>query len=423
MQETFAQLQVNSVVEESPVANGASLQDVPKVYVIDGLLDLALTTTLAQAFDARVAACECIKAYFHGHQTIRKHFLTRAIDGHRSGSREAANVLTTLLQPGDDYISGDAYRYWMAAVLVLHLVFDDADAKALAMSVVEGNAAEGEEEVTCIQTLAVNLIHCIQKSADERISTGYLMLLCGWLFEDHDAVNDFLGEASNVQSLVQAVLHSTRDSVIVPGLCAMLLGIVYEFSTKDSPVPRSTLYPILTSQLGRETYIDRIAKLRREPFFRDFEVLPQKAPHTPSGGTPNVFFDKIFVDFSKDNFSRLQRAIDRDPGIEVPVIANGIQKGISRELVDDLRTQVDTKDQALQKALSDLVSLDRKLGQERADHKRTKDTAALDNNRFKVINEGLQRNFDEDTKQVLPITSKALTNERKGNSRLNMQRA
>ena len=400
LQEGFAQYQVTSVLDEAPEDSTEVQQSngIPQVYVIDGLLDLTLSVSAMAAFDSRLAACECIKAYFFNHAIIRKHFLKRAINGHSSGADETGNVLTTLLQPLEGRVSGDPYRYWFAAVLIFHLIFEDHEAKQRAMEVTEGDASNGEEVVTCIQTVTANLITGIEKNADERILVGYLMLLCGWLFEDPDAVNDFLGEGSNVQSLVQAVLHGSGEGTIVQALCAMLLGIVYEFSTKDSPVPRETIHPILASHMGRDQYIDRLTKLRSHPLLRDFEILPQKLSSASVGGLPEVFFDKSFVDFAKDNFSRLLRAIDQDPGMEIPVIANGVQKGISRELVDSLKSQLEAKERALQKSEEDLLSKGRQLGQEQADHRRAKETAAVELSRIKNVNDALQRHHDEDIK-------------------------
>jgi hypothetical protein len=404
LQEGFAQLQVTSVLDEPPAdENGGPQQNgIPQVYVIDGLLDLTLSVPLLNTFDSRLAACECIKAYFYNHPVIRKHFLRRAIDGHTRGADETANVLTTLLQPLDNQVLNDPYRYWFAAVILFHLIYEDSNSKSLAMSVAEGDASEGEEVVTCIQNLTGNLIDAMQKNCDERVLIAYLMLLCGWLFEDPDGVNDFLGEGSNLQALVQAVLNSGSDATIVRGLCAMLLGIVYEFSTKDSPVSRATIHPVLATQMGRENYIDRLTKLRSNPYLRDFEVLPQKLSSAPPGGLPEVFFDQTFVEFVKDNFSRLIRAIDREPGMEVPVVTNGIQKGISRELVDSLRSQVTEKEKALSKAEEELVSLGRQLGQEQADHRRSKDTAGVELGRIKNVNEALQRHHDEDIRFTAP---------------------
>ncbi|KAG4028392.1 hypothetical protein MFRU_022g01100 [Monilinia fructicola] len=403
LQETFAQQLVTSVLDEPPAhSNGQSPQRnaIPKVYVIDGLLDLTLSIPTLSAFDSRAAACECIKAYFYNHPAIRKHFLRRAIDGHVSGADETANVLTTLLQPLDSHISSDPYRYWFASVLLFHLIFEDAEAKSMAMGVAEGDAENGEEVVTCIQSITANLVLGVQKAVDERVLVAYLMLLCGWLFEDPDAVNDFLGEGSNIQSLIQAALHTGGDGVMVQGLCAVLLGIVYEFSTKDSPVPRATIHPILGSRLGRDQYIDRLTKLRAHPFLRDFEVLPQKLSSAPPGGLPDVFFDKSFVDFMKDNFSRLIRAIDRDPGFEIAVIANGVQKGISREMVDTLRSELDEKSKALLKAEEELVTLGGQLGQEQADHRRAKETSVVELSRIKNVNEALQRHHEEDISKL-----------------------
>ena len=399
LQEGFAQLQVIPVHHQPPADATDQANGIGKVYVIDGLLDLTLMPSPSHLFETRLAACECIKAYFYRHAPIRLHFLHRAIDGHKSGVDEMANILSTLLTPQQSARGNDPYHSWLASILLLHLIQEDAEAKSLAMSVTEGDASSGEEVVTCIQALAGNLVAGLQRGEDERVSVGYLMLLCTWLFEDPDAVNDLLGEGSSVQSLVQAVLQGAGD-VIVQGLCAVLLGIIYEFSTKDSPIPRAVLHPILSSRLGREQYVDKITKLREHPFLRDFEVLHQGLDGAQSGRLPEVFFDKTFVDFLKDNYSRLIRAIDRDPGMEMPVIANGIQKGISRELVDSLRTQLDDKNQALQKSEQEILTLERKLGQEQAEHRRTKETGTVDLNRIKSVNEALQRHHEDDLKNI-----------------------
>ncbi|PGH09392.1 hypothetical protein AJ79_05704 [Helicocarpus griseus UAMH5409] len=402
LQEQFADIDVavGRTPNQEQLTNGASKANVyEKLNVIEALLGLTLESESAHFLDARLAACECLKAFFSNHSGIRQHFLGRAIDGHTSGEDQIPNIYTILLQPPATRGNGDPYQLWLAAVLLFHLVFEDHEAKALAMKVTEGDESSGEEVVTCIQAIAGNLITGMQRNDDERITVGYLMLLCGWLYEDPDVVNDFLGEGSIVQRLIQETKQSTLATVLLPGLSAILLGIIYEFSTKDSPIPRSTLHQLLTSSLGREQYIDKITKLRELSLVRDFEVLPQTSQGNYDG-LPEVYFDKTFIDFLKDNFSRLIRAIDRDPGFEVPVIANGIQKGISRELVDTLRAQVEDKGQAIQKLESDMVNLERKLEQEHLDHRKTKDSTSLELARIKQINETLQKNHEEEVRTL-----------------------
>jgi hypothetical protein len=379
------------------MANGATNASGTKesrVYVIEALLDAALRPPAKMAFDVRFAACECIKAYFFNHRGIRAHFLNRAIEGHMSGEDETANVLTTLMTPSQASSTVDPYRTWFAATVVFHLIFEDHEAKQRLMEVTEGDAESGEEVVTCIQTLTANLIASLQLGEDERISIGYLMVLSAWLFEDAAAVDDFLGEASSVHRLVQYVLKPGNDQTVVKGLCAVLLGIIYEFSTKDSPFPRRKLQPLLAQSLGRDKYLDAITQLRVHPLVRDFEVLPHES--FKSGSSPDVFFDDTFVDFLKDNFSRLSRAIDRDPGLEM----HQKHEGIDRDLVDSLRGQIDEKNQALEKLQSDLLSLEQKLSQEQADHRRTHESSLTQLNTIKRINEELHTNHENELKKL-----------------------
>ncbi|EEP82354.1 AousoA protein [Uncinocarpus reesii 1704] len=402
LQEKFADLDVAVHHAEKQTLNGSVHANAPtqKLNVIEALLRLTLLPAPAQLLDARLAACECIRAFTENHRGIKVHFLRRAIDGHTSGEDQIPNILTILVSPPESRGIVDPYQSWLACVLLFHLIHDDPETKGLAMKVCEGDELNGEEVITCIQAITGNFLSGIQRNDDKRISVGYLMLLCGWLFEDPDVVNDFLGEGSSIQSLIQETKQCVSSKTLLPGLCAALLGIIYEFSSKDSPIPRATLHQLLMGRLGREVYIDRITKLREHPLVRDFEVIPQTSHGHHDGGFPKIFFDRLFIDFLKDNFSRLIRAIDREPGIEVPVIANGIPKGISRELVDSLQTQVEDKTQTIQTMETELLSLKRKLEQEELDHRRTKEVCEVELSRIKHVNDMHQMTHAEEIQRL-----------------------
>ena len=400
IQEHFAQLMVPPPLEQSRKDQTKLNGHAEKIYVIDGLLDVTLNLSDLASFDVRFAACECLKAYFSNHADVRLHFLGRAIDGHQSGRQENSNVLTVLLHPSEDLTASDPYRYWFAAVVAFHLLYDNSAAKAKLLSVTEGDADNGEEVVTSVQTITAHLLASLRKKDDDRIVIGYLMLLLTWLFEDLDAVNDFLNEGSNVQGLIQAVVQPVVGSEIVQGLCAMLLGIVYEFSTKDSPIPRSNLQSILLSRFDRERYLDCLSKIRSHPLVRDFEVTPQRLDLS-TGLLPEVFFDGVFVNFFKDNYSRISRAIDRDPGMEISIVTNGVQKGISRELVDSLRSQLDERKKALEEAQLAITSAGIRLEQEQAEHRRSREAAAAEASKWKMAQEELRRSHETELRFVL----------------------
>ena len=399
MQEQFGDVEVlwgHPRSERAP-SGEVVMNGVQRVNVIEALLKLTLEPSPSiQQLDARLAACECIKAFFANHPGIRMHVLRRAIDGHVSGQDEIPNIMSVLLTPPESRGNADPYQTWIASVLMFHLVFEDPEAKAMAMKVTEGDAESGEEVITCVQTIVGHLITGMQRGDDERISVGYLMLLCGWLFEDPDVVNDFLGEGSSIQSLLQETKHRGAPNALVAGLCTILLGIVYEFSSRESPISRHTLHKLLLEQMGRDQYIDKITRFRESPLVRDFEVLPQTVGAHHDGGLPDIFFDRTFVDFLKDNFSRLLRAVDREPGLEISVITNGVQKGISREMVDSLRAELEDRNEAVQKLEADLVSLKQKVEQEQFEFKKAIDSSSLESSRIKQVNEALQRNHAQE---------------------------
>ncbi|UNI19727.1 Type I protein arginine methyltransferase [Purpureocillium takamizusanense] len=400
LQEAFAQLSVPSPVS-GPITGTLSQNGAHTLYVIDGLLDLILSTQDQRLFDLRFAACECLKAYLSNHSEVRIHFLGRAIDGYLQGQNESANVLTVLLRPDSGIDAVDPYRPWFAAVITFHLLQGNDTAKSKALALTEGDAEHGEEVVTSIQTIAAHLVSGVGRDDDPRPLVGYLMLLLGWMFEDMAAVDDFLAEGSNVQSLIQAILQPKPvwDGV-VQGLMAMLLGVAYEFSTKDSPIPRSTLHSILTSRLGSEVYRDTLTNLRSHPLIRDFEVTPQKYDPLSPSGLADVFFDAVFVEFFKDNYSRILRSIDRAPELEISVITNGVQKGISRELVDSLRSQVEEKDRTIQEAKVRAGHLEEQLDQVKAEGRHSREEAALELTKLRDAYDALQRSHEAEIRTI-----------------------
>ncbi|CAG7952541.1 unnamed protein product [Penicillium salamii] len=402
LQERFGDIEVlwGSYARSDAGSNGESKEPL-RINVIEAFLKLSLEPAPNSLLDARLAACECMKAFFAHHSGIRMHVLRRAIEGHISGQDAIPNIMSVLLTAPESRGNADPYQVWMACVLMFHLIFDDTEAKATAMKVTEGDAESGEEVVTSVQSVVGNLITGLQRGDDERITVGYLMLLCGWLFEDPDVVNDLLGEGSSIQTLLQEIKHQRAPSKLIPGLCTALLGIIYEFSTKDSPIPRLTLHKLLMEQLGREQYIDKITRLRECPLVRDFEVLPQNAGSQLEGGLPEVFFDRAFVEFLKDNFSRLLRAIDREPGFEISVVANGVEKGVSRDLVDSLRVEIEDRTQSLQKLESDIVDIQRKLDQEQLDHQKTKESGTVELLRSQQSSQSLQQVHAQELSQQL----------------------
>ena len=393
LQEVFAQFQVSSLTSDNGSVNGISNERKDaKAYIIDILLAILLHSPSSYSLNVRIAACSLIRAYFYNHEAIKLHFLRRAVDGHKSGEDETPNFLSALLSGTIGDKSTDSFGLWFSAIIAIHLLFDFPDGKELLMAVIEGDVSKGEDPLTCIQAITSNLIANLQRGEDDRVQSAYLMLLIIWLYEYPLAVDDFLGEGSSIQGLIQIIGLPRIDRTVIRGLCAFLLGTVYEFSTKDSPIPRRTLQPLLTSSLGREKYLDVIGQLRQHPLVREHDAADSCTDQVSS----DICFDSLFVDFLKDNFSRLARAIDRDPGLEVHMKDDAVD----RDLVDSLRGEIEGKSRRLEKIESDLLNSERKLEQEQADHKKHQDMAAAEMLRIKKINDALQKDVEHEVRQV-----------------------
>ncbi|KAH0280500.1 hypothetical protein KCU91_g991, partial [Aureobasidium melanogenum] len=408
LQEAFASFQVPVTAEAPAPVNGVAAKVQPKVmYVIEALLNLVLSASPSRTIDLRSAACSLIKAYFHGHDRIKLHFLQRAIAGYTEGEEEDINILSTLLNgPQLGPATPDPPRFVFASDITCQLLFNLQDAKSMLMSVSEGDADKGEDVITAIQTLSGHLLSSLQNDLDPQISVSYLNLLITFLFDEPAAVNDCLAEGSSLMGvLIDNALLTANSQVaadpiksLLPGLSAILLGTIYEFSTKDSPIPRRTLHPLLTSKLGRQKYFDALLQFRQNPIIRDSEFL---APEIEGAA---ILFGDEFVDWFKDEYGRLKRVIDREPGIEV---VRPSDVGVDRDVLDDLREKIKARDEKLQQIEQDDLAAKQKSDQAEAEHRHqiqslqsSQRSMEAEVERVKRINEALQRDHDVELQRV-----------------------
>ncbi|KAF7188557.1 Intracellular protein transport protein USO1 [Pseudocercospora fuligena] len=357
-----------------------------RTYVIEALLDLALDQATAEEA-LRGAACGLIQAYLTNHDRIKAHFLQRAIGGHAEGET-AANVIVTLLHPSDNDDTGVVHASW----IVQGLIVDQPEAKAALLAVKEGDEEEGEDVITAVHGFGSQLQAALQTPVHVRQAAVYSSLLASLLWDFAPGVDDLLEEGSSlIQALVATV--KTPTDPIVAGLSAVLLGVIYEFSTKDSPIPRRTLAPLLQQKLGRAKYLDALLQLRREPAIRDFD-LDAESDEAGDGMLSNVFVDLFTVEYT-----RLRRAIDKDPGVEV--IPGGVaEAGVDRDILDELRQQAQAAKDALATAQQEAVEATQKAEQDRMSISKELQTSKSEVERLRKINQAMQQGHESEIEKL-----------------------
>lgn len=111
--------------------------------------------------------------------------------------------------------------------------------------------------------------------------------------------------------MIQPITQSSGVDSLVQGLCAFLLGTLYEFNTSPGPINRETLYPILNSRVGADQFVSRILRLREDERFRDVGVdvleLTKEGEEGEDSGEgegegEGVWFDYSFVEFFKGGY-------------------------------------------------------------------------------------------------------------------------
>ncbi|EMD32978.1 hypothetical protein CERSUDRAFT_118405 [Gelatoporia subvermispora B] len=285
----------------------------------------------------------------------------------------------------------------LAAYLFAHLLRGSPRAKALARSIVprpsgsgaggsffvpaDGGPAPAPEEpeeldepqsVLSILSEHLSLALLARARADtpekearewDRLLVGYLTLLAQWLWEDPKAVRGFL-EAGAISMLVEPINQTADTDGVIPGLCAFLLGVCYEFNREPGEITRSTIYPILT-RLGLDMLAGRITHLRDDDRFKavgpDTIVLPYPGSlaHHPTTGAPKqdtdeaeIWFDWAFVDFWKSNYHTIEKGIATDPN-SLSSSAGQDTAMVVASLRDVIRNQA-SEMEALQAQLSSL---------------------------------------------------------------------
>ncbi|GMF00591.1 unnamed protein product [[Candida] boidinii] len=183
------------------------------------------------------------------------------------------------------------------------------------MKVKIGDESADEDVLNIIQAIGYSLCSSL-KIRDPRASIAYFMVLIYWLCEDFEAVDLFLQDPSILDQLLAYLVESQQEDGMIQGLISVLLGIVYEFSKKTSPVPRLQLHSILNNRIGVRSYHLKIHQFKNCTEVKTFDPDAILNPEKDDTGLPKVYFDSIFIQLLKDNFYRIKSSLQRDPNID-----------------------------------------------------------------------------------------------------------
>ncbi|KAI6114688.1 p115 like vesicle tethering protein [Pisolithus croceorrhizus] len=156
----------------------------------------------------------------------------------------------------------------------------------------------------------------------DRLIVGYLCLLVQWLWEDAKSVREFL-DAGGL-GIVEPINQTAETDSLIPGLCAFLLGVCYEFNREPGEITRSTIHAII-SRLTVDALVGHITRVREDDCFKSVGpectvlLCPTSSPgalasnHRAQEQEGEIWFDWAFVDFWKSNQYAVQRALGSDP--------------------------------------------------------------------------------------------------------------
>ncbi|ETW74646.1 hypothetical protein HETIRDRAFT_423326 [Heterobasidion irregulare TC 32-1] len=253
--------------------------------------------------------------------------------------------------------------------------FVPADGAPLPQSQAELEPEELDEPQTLLQLLTEHLsLSFLSRSRDglsdheerewDRVVVSYLSLLSQWLWEDPKAVREFL-EGGGMSMLVEQLNQPSEIDVVIPGLCAFLLGICYEFNREPGEITRQSIYPLI-QRLGADVLVGRVNRVREDERIKivgpETWVLPSP---TPKGlnpmlkpmyeGEAEMWFDWAFVDFWKSNNYTIQRGLIADPASAPSAFI--AQSGEESMLVASLRDIISKQTAEIERLQSKLNEL------------------------------------------------------------------
>ncbi|CCH62946.1 hypothetical protein TBLA_0I02900 [Henningerozyma blattae CBS 6284] len=180
----------------------------------------------------------------------------------------------------------------------------------------DDNDSDDDEKLDAIQTIGELLLTALN-AEDIRIPITYLSMLIFWLYGDMEAVNCFLSNKSIIQSLLSFSYQLEGDDITLKCLVTILLGIAYEFSSKDSPFPRKSYFAFVTKTLGQDNYASRVRQFKEDSLYaktsKEFDILKPLFDET---GLPKIYFNTYFFELIDNNYYRIRTALAHSPDVE-----------------------------------------------------------------------------------------------------------
>ncbi|KAJ2558305.1 Vesicle-mediated ER to Golgi transport protein [Coemansia sp. RSA 1933] len=229
--------------------------------------------------------------------------------------QSAGSLVVSVLLDWGEASREDVWRVWFASLLLSTIVYDNIECKEQALKISLGDESKGEDTIPLINELMSQARHATQQGADVRVSVSLLSLVCVWLVGFPKGVSVILEESSNVTFLVEQINGSSGVNVLVQGVAAFALGLIYEFDVEpDSPMTRDDIYPIISKRVGSDQLLIRVQRLRDSKEFQYAVGLAAGTHSNAYGGAPTeIFFDSVFTNMFKHHYERFRASVRLGP--------------------------------------------------------------------------------------------------------------
>ena len=190
----------------------------------------------------------------------------------------------------------DPLSHWLSSVSLSHALVNNVSNKDLLLRV-HLATSQGAPPISLLQ----QGFGILQMGGKVQSRLGILILLSTWLANCPNAVAQFLRLPNSVAFLIAQVGSNEHDEleVIVPSLCAFLLGLCVLFNNdSNTSFTRESLCQLIAKRIGLETFMDKLAEAsKHEMYSRGL-----KHPQINIGSPEDVQLDNEFCRLYKSKF-------------------------------------------------------------------------------------------------------------------------
>ncbi|XBW36934.1 hypothetical protein QEN19_002513 [Hanseniaspora menglaensis] len=310
LQDKFGTIDVPLI---DPIKNSIDSAEKVLMPVYKILLNWSLKLTSVHALKLRLVCNELIKCFLFQNKTLQQNFINNQLKEYSELEDNEINIFYNLLEYDSNLVM-NPYKLYFVIDLFIFLINDNRENKDLLL-------LNTDNETNYLEIITELLItHLNSNNNNIRLVLFYLQFLEFIVFQDFKYVNKFLDSKLNLKQILTYLndkQFQLSELIIVKESIFLLVGIIYDFSTSESPIDRKSLHKLITKTTSIENYKNNIKKLYDNENLKNSLKIDYLDNSTDfiekNSGLPNLYFIPEIHEFILANKTQFINSLSQDP--------------------------------------------------------------------------------------------------------------